>query len=370
MERYLKNILSFPEDLSQSFRDKVRSFISENNIGKSFIIFSSQTSSSTLKFYVIPIAAMRDHARKFNFIFKADKRSRWLNVLPKCFMGGASIQFRSELAECKEIELPGWNLEQLSKTLFDYYPTHLSLVPTQVYDLVENNISLPNSLKYIFVGGAPMDSTLREKCLQKGFPIYLTYGLTEFCSQVATSKLKKVDQGLTPLSWLDLKTEDETLKIKSPHSFQYKVSISEDSTKSQSVDFLTDEEGFFSTEDRAKIIGDELFILGRKDRLIKSKGLFVDLDQIESKLHSQTDILNSNNSYILSEPDIRKGTATTLFTTIDIRKMTGLVSMEKIKSLGVSKIHYLQDFHYTRSSKIKKSLSSELTGLLNKTIDL
>ena len=66
-------------------------------------------------------------------------------------------------------------------------PTQMSLVPTQLYRMLEAGFSPPPSLRLILLGGAAATPELVARCIENNLPIALTYGLTECASQVATT---------------------------------------------------------------------------------------------------------------------------------------------------------------------------------------
>ena len=69
--------------------------------------------------------------------------------------------------------------------------THVSLVSTQLQRLLayEKNHALLRSLKVYFAWGKRHPSSAYRTILNLGLNIYLSYGLTEMSSQVATGKV-------------------------------------------------------------------------------------------------------------------------------------------------------------------------------------
>ncbi len=111
---------------------------------------------------------------------------RWLLPLPLYHVGGLSIVFRSAVQGTKAV-LPDDNTTQaIMRALVDERITHVSLVPTQVFRLLEAGFTPPPSLKLILVGGAAASPDLLSAAHARNYPIATTYGLTEATSQVAT----------------------------------------------------------------------------------------------------------------------------------------------------------------------------------------
>ena len=62
----------------------------------------------------------------------------------------------------------------------------LSLVPTQLFRLVKNKVSLNNLRRFrgIFLGGAALTESLVYQCRKEELPVYPTYGMSETCGMV------------------------------------------------------------------------------------------------------------------------------------------------------------------------------------------
>ncbi len=116
---------------------------------------------------------------------------RWLLTLPLYHIGGLSIIFRSALYGTAII-LPNFtddqfDLTQLQTRMRATQPTLLSLVPTMLYRMLEEESFFPASLRLILLGGAATSSQILERAVAENLPVATTYGLTECASQVATA---------------------------------------------------------------------------------------------------------------------------------------------------------------------------------------
>ncbi|MEO8392380.1 MAG: o-succinylbenzoate--CoA ligase [Chloroflexota bacterium] len=117
----------------------------------------------------------------------ASPDDRWLCPLPFYHVGGLSIIFRSALYGSSIVLPDTTSTEAIVKGLHDSQATMVSLVPTQLYRMLEAGFDLPPSLRLILLGGAAATPELVARCIAKNLPIALTYGLTECASQVATA---------------------------------------------------------------------------------------------------------------------------------------------------------------------------------------
>jgi len=66
--------------------------------------------------------------------------------------------------------------------------THVSLVAAQLARLLEDPAGPPRTLKAVMLGGGPSPAALRRAALSRGLPVFVTYGMTETASQVATCR--------------------------------------------------------------------------------------------------------------------------------------------------------------------------------------
>ncbi len=118
----------------------------------------------------------------------------WLLSLPLFHMGGIALVFRAFFAG-GSVAL---GTKSILNDLMDFPVTHASLVPTQVYRLLQHK-QPPSRLRYLLVGGAALNNTLISKLAEQPYQSFASYGLTEMSSQVATVKLNKHTQ--QPLSY-------------------------------------------------------------------------------------------------------------------------------------------------------------------------
>ncbi len=206
---------------------------------------------------------------------------RWVLSLPLNHVSGISIVVRCFLAGAA-IVIPGD--EDLAATIQKHKPTHISLVATQLYRVINNFVETQNfsSLRAILLGGSAIPSSLIEKALNLGLPIYVSYGLTEMSSQVATGRVETLDKPCVHvLPYRQLKIDsDGQILVKGETLFkgywqQNKISIP-----------LTQED-WFKTGDLGKLDDDGcLTVLGRADNMFICAGENIQPEEIEQVLLS------------------------------------------------------------------------------------
>ncbi len=193
----------------------------------------------------------------------------WLLSLPLNHIGGLSILLRSYFAKSSIVLADG----PVDKVTF------LSFVPTQLKRFLRQDNPYPK-LRAILVGGAPIPESLCRDAAH--LPLYLTYGMTEMTSQVATRRFE-AHKGVTfgnPLPHREVKIgEDGEVFVRGKTLF-----LGYYDQVSPFVD------GWFPTRDLGEMGAHGLRILGRKDRMLISGGENIYPEEIEKAFLSLTEV--------------------------------------------------------------------------------
>ena len=138
---------------------------------------------------------------------------KWLLCLPVFHVGGLSILLRSVLAGSSVVLHEKFSPEQINHDLDRKRVTGISLVASMLTGVLaeRNAASSPPSLNCVLLGGGPVPASLLATARDAGFPVALTYGLTEATSQVATRRPgDPIVSGLRPLEGTEIKIVDES----------------------------------------------------------------------------------------------------------------------------------------------------------------
>ncbi len=275
----------FPTDEGSSITQQLLAISS----GKSYIWLASSGTTGPTKWIALTKKAFLHSATTVNTFIGLSPSDRWLQVLPSFHVGGLGIWARSYLSGTRVIDLytatqGKWNVHTFYQTLIDYQISWSALVPAQVYDLVQRHLQAPSSLIGIIVGGGALSLPVYQAATQLGWKLWLSYGLTECASQVATASiisrpsLTPSPLQILPHVQLALSTEGY-LKIKSPSLLDlYAVS------SPIGFNFYDPKvEGWLTTSDLAEIEGHSLKIVGRQQHLLKIGGENVNVQQLEAK---------------------------------------------------------------------------------------
>ena len=117
-----------------------------------------------------------------------DPKDRWLVPLSLHHMGGIAPILRSTLYGTTVIVRESFDPGGTVDDIREHDATCVSLVPTMLRRMLSARGTLPGSLRFALVGGAPCPSELIERCRDYSVPICPTYGMTETASQVATAR--------------------------------------------------------------------------------------------------------------------------------------------------------------------------------------
>ena len=121
---------------------------------------------------------------------------RWLATLAWAHVGGLAVPLRAAATGATvALAGPRFDAATVARALGELAVTHLSLVPAMLHGLLAAGARPPGSLRAVVLGGAATPPDLAERALSAGWPIALTYGLTEAGSQVTTATPAEVRAG-------------------------------------------------------------------------------------------------------------------------------------------------------------------------------
>ncbi|MCP5535175.1 MAG: AMP-binding protein [Akkermansiaceae bacterium] len=244
------------------------------------ILFATSGSTGDGKWVALSRGALLASARMVNQHLSACPADRWLLALPEFHVGGMGILARCYLADCEVIRMEGkWNPHVYHDLACSGNATLSSLVPTQLFDLVQSGKQAPPGLRAVLIGGGRLDDAVYQQAAELGWPVMETYGMTETCSQVATAQPGGRELNILP-GWQSRVTEKGRLMLKGEALLSAYVSSGHGGFRMS--DPKTD--GWFATGDIVELRNNALRILGRADRCVKILGELVNLAEVETTL--------------------------------------------------------------------------------------
>jgi o-succinylbenzoate---CoA ligase len=274
------------------------------------VYFQTSGSTGRPKWIGLSRAALLESARQVNLRLEVTASSRWALTLPTYHVGGFGVVARSYLAGCAFSRFDGkWNAAAFTAWAEKEGITHLSLVPTQVHDLVAAGFAAPRSLKAIVVGGGRLAVATGQAARDLGWPVLPSYGMTEACSQIATAKLDSLtnpyaDAPLPVLDHWQVRTTSEgVFEIAGPSLFSGMIVAEEDGWK-----YVPRNYDWYRTSDYGRVTDDGLIPMGRMDQVVKVLGELVDPLQVEAQLMELALARGASTDFVvLALPDERAG---------------------------------------------------------------
>ncbi len=254
-------------------------------------IWLSTSGFSAVKWVGLSKPAILSSAMAVNEHLNSNEKDKWIQILPDFHVGGMGIYARAYLSGASVLDYnqgnPGkWNAARFVDYIDHHQGTLTALVPTQLYDLVHEELISPKSLRAVIIGGGRVDPELYQHAIRLGWKILPSYGLTECASQVATAEIgswnKKEIPKLKILSHLKANNIEGKLAFSGESILSLYAILKDDSV--QLWDPKID--GWFVSEDRGSYQDGYLEIQGRVDSIIKIGGENVDMDRLESTLHN------------------------------------------------------------------------------------
>lgn len=201
-----------------------------------------------------------------------DPAERWLCVLPVSHVGGLSIILRSAIHATTATVHSRFDVEAVAAALSDERVTLVSLVPTMLTRLIDAGARPGSSLRCALIGGGPLGVLQAKRAADAGFPLAQTYGMTEACSQVTTSKIGEPATAGRPL-------DGTTLRI-APGG---EILVAGPTV----APGATDSEGFLHTGDLGRLDpAGRLIVTGRRTEIIVSGGENVAPAEVEAVLEA------------------------------------------------------------------------------------
>ncbi|MEE2905053.1 MAG: AMP-binding protein [Gemmatimonadota bacterium] len=224
----------------------------------------------------------------------------WLLSLSPAHVGGLALVTRAFLLGCTLVAFGSFRADIASQLIEgEGLPdsaspvTHMSLVPTQLIRLLEyrDGIHVPASFKCGLIGGAHASPDLIQQSLAAGWPLALTYGMTEMTSQVATAvpsdvKNKPGSVGRAVMGTKIKIDSDGQILAQGPTLAQGYVGVTEP---------LVDAEGWYRTGDLGHFDNDgDLWITGRRLDRIVSGGITIDATHVEDVLCEHEEVKDAS----------------------------------------------------------------------------
>lgn len=270
------------------------------------LAFETSGTSGKPKWIVHTKEGILYSAHAVNAHLEVNDQSVWGLALPVHHVGGFGIIARAYAASCAcEVFQEKWNATQFAQWVEANSISHVSLVPTQVFDLVHEKISAPSCLRAVIVGGGHLPESIGQAARDSGWPVLASYGMTEAASQIATQNLEELtlpfSQSLLEILpiWETRLADHQVLQIRGKSLFCGEVYQNQ---------FTPRELDWFTSNDRVHLDKNHLKPIGRTDSLVKVLGELVDTEKVRDRLLSHAPNSDWASRFcIIALPDVRRG---------------------------------------------------------------
>ena len=336
---------------SASEADSLKQWLTKSNKLRGHVFFQTSGSTGAAKWVALSKKALLASAKTVNQHLSVKIGAKWGLALPIHHVGGFGILVRAFLSggECQIYHQP-WDPIAFSRFVYTEKCEHISLVPTQVVDLVRARCVAHHSVKSVVVGGGALSDELVGQAKGLGWPVHRSFGMTESASQIATG-----DSGD---GWMDILGNRE-VRLNADGLLEWRGEagltcyVAKTDAGFERVEALAD--GWFTTQDRVELQGRKIRVLGRSDTLVKILGELVDVNVIEQRLRIQIGC----DCVILTQPDERRG----------VKLIPVIESTKEITPLGFSGLESLdsaislEKFPRSALGKVKRGELKESLGL-------
>lgn len=280
-----------------------------------WLLSSGTQSVGTVKALFLSHESLLLSAETVNRFLQSSARDRWLLPLPEYHVGGLGIYARAFIAGARVFVFGGkWDARRFSAAVVKNKISLTSLVPTQIFDLVAAELSAPECLRAIVVGGGALSTELYLRARALGWPLLPSYGLTECCSQVATAPLVSLRERDFPhfevLPHVDVELRESRIYLRSRSLCRW-VAMGRGDGCVTLEDPLR--EGWFETSDRGELSAGRLKILGRADDVVKVLGELVSISEVE---HQVREFFDSQELCVVPVAHSRMENQLVLFTSV------------------------------------------------------
>lgn len=179
------------------------------------VLIATSGSTGQPKLVSLSATALEAAARACNQHLRVTSQDRWLISLNLAHIGGLAIVVRCLLAGATAVLTePGICAADFLRAIERHRVSIASVVPTQLARLMDASpTQVCDALRVLLVGGAPAPRSMVKQARTMGWPVLLTYGLSEAGSQVTTQPLgdladpEPADDAGLPIPGVELKVD-------------------------------------------------------------------------------------------------------------------------------------------------------------------
>lgn len=286
----------------------------------SLVLASSGTSAGSwreIKMILLKKKSILAAATSIISHFQITAKDRLAQTLPDFHIGGLGTGARAFLSGAAMVDFrePGWQAQSFLQRAKQDPVTIVSLVPTQLFDLVAAQLKPWPDLRIVFIGGAELSRDLEDQARALGWPLVVTYGMTETSAMIAAREEANPELGFKALPGVQWDLDGITGKLKLKAT-SLADGFARADTSGLTWSPLVNSEDWFVTEDQGQRgPSGRFFVLGRERDQIKINGENVNLSTLRHSLESilRERSMKIQDFHLTGVPDPRSGHRIVLF---------------------------------------------------------
>ncbi len=329
-------------------------FLEEERGIRSTVVVATSGSSGGFKFALLSKSAILASARAVVEHCGLRREDVCLAGLSDFHVGGLGIFARAYLTGSRVVPLPDFRWQRCGGPFLEAIArsgvTITSMTPTHLHDLVKAEAPAPTSLRGVFLGGGPINANQVARAIELGWPIWPSYGMSEACSQIATSVEGRIEWLPILPHWDCGSTDNGRLKIRGGALFSGYATRCDGEWR---IDTAVDEDGWFVTGDYCEVSGGKVRFLGRADDLVKVSGEWVSLSAIE-KAATEVGVSEGVEVAIVAVPDERRGNEIVFVTEIGGGDLLECINRELEGIEKVSRVVEVESLPRTEIGKVDR----------------
>jgi len=348
--------------LNQLKRNSENYFIHDFDINRNALIMFTSGSTGKSKAAVHTFQSIYESTSALNEFINLTIDDIWLASLPFYHIGGFMIFCRSLISKSKIAIPDSLKYDDIKTAIQKFEPTHISFVSTTLYRLIEEKFKPKKNIKYVFLGGGPLDTSLCDNAIKEGWNIVKVYGSTETCSMVTALKSKdyilKPESTGKPLKNVDIKiigingeflnaNEKGEIAIKSKTLFKDYV-FSERSGRYIDEYFLTGDYGWLDEDGY-------LYVESRREDIVITGGENVSIKEVENAIKQLREV---EDVYVFPEKDKEWGQSISAAVVLNNEISLAEIKRELISYIASYKIpkrfYFVKEIPRTELGKIDK----------------
>ncbi|WP_455628048.1 AMP-binding protein [Parabacteroides chinchillae] len=280
----IEDLLKTDTNQDTEFRNDLYAFLADWFNESPTITLQTSGSTGNPKKRTVRKEQMMQSAIMTCSFLNLQKGDRALLCMPLLYVGGKMMVVRSLVAGLNlVIRTPSGHPMAGVNIPFRF----AAMIPLQVYNTLQvtEETERLKQIDILIIGGSAIDNALEKQIRELPNSIYSTYGMTETLSHIALRKINGKDRSVRYIPFPSVN-----------------ISLSQEQTLTIHAPCVCD--NILETNDIAQIFPDGSFsIIGRKDNVVNSGGVKIQIEQVEKALNS----IISCNFAITSIPDPKFG---------------------------------------------------------------